>query len=97
MPSKSNNNKGCSQPHADIATIQLYTDYRAGLGKELELQHYALCIYAAWLTRAVLRRAGIEANTSRPVDYSAQDALTSHPNNCTVGTPKHCKTGGSNK
>ncbi len=97
MPSKSNNNKGCSRPQADIATIQLDTDYRAGLGKELEQQYYALCIYAAWLARAVLRRAGLEANTSHSAAHSVQPALTSDPNNCTVGTPRRCKTGGSNE
>ncbi|MDP8238362.1 MAG: hypothetical protein P9X24_04675 [Candidatus Hatepunaea meridiana] len=97
MPSKSSNNKGYSRLQSDIATIHLDTDYRAGLGKELEQHHYALCIYATWLARAVLRQAGIEANTSHSAEHSAQPALTFHPNNCTVGVPSSCKTGGSNK
>jgi len=62
-----------------------------------EQQEYALYFFATWLVRVVLRRVGIEANTSHSAEHTEQPALTSHPNNCTVGTPTYCKTGGSNK
>ena len=50
--------------------LQLKTDSRTEIGKEHELQNYALSLYAIWLTRATIRRAGIKANTSRPLDFS---------------------------
>ncbi|MDP8240039.1 MAG: hypothetical protein P9X24_13185 [Candidatus Hatepunaea meridiana] len=62
-----------------------------------EQQEYALYFFATWLVRAILQRVGVEANTSLPADDSSQHALTSHPNKCTVGTLRYCKTGGSNK
>ena len=62
-----------------------------------EQQEYALYFFATWLVRAILRQAGVEANTSLTADDSEQNALTSDPNNCTVGTTSSCNTGGSNK
>ncbi len=97
MQSKRGNTGKDLDRKTNVAKMHMDTDYRAGVGKELEQQHYALCIYAAWLARTVLRRAGLEANASHSVAPSAQPALTSHPDNCTIGTPKHCKTGGSKK
>ena len=97
MQSKRGNTSKDLDRQTNVASMHMDADYRAGVGKELEQQHNALCIYAAWLVRAVIRRAGIETHTSRLADYSAQPALTSHPDNCTVGTPRHCNTGDSNK
>ena len=79
------------------APFQLEVVYFPCVSSNSELQELALHIFAAWLARAVIRRAGIEANTSHTAAPSTQPALTSHPNDCTVGTPKHCKTGGSDK
>ncbi|MDP8238884.1 MAG: hypothetical protein P9X24_07330 [Candidatus Hatepunaea meridiana] len=62
-----------------------------------EQQEYGLYFFATWLVRVILRRTDVEANTSLPPDDSEKNALTSHPNNCTVGVPSSCNTGGSNK
>jgi len=62
-----------------------------------EQQEYALYFFATWLVRAILRRAGLETNTSHLDEHSSQPSLTSHPNNFTIRIPRYCKTGGSNK
>ena len=82
---------GCSE------AFSLTAEFLNPTGTQLERFESALGVYSTWLARAVIRRAGVEANTSLPVDDSSQPALTSHPVNCTVGTPRYCKTGGSNK
>ena len=97
MQSKRDNTNKDLCRRTNVASMHMDADYRPGLEKEHEQQRYALCIYAAWLVRAVIRRAGIETHTSRLADYSAQPALSSDTLNCTVGTPRHCKTGGSDK
>lgn len=60
-------------------------------------QKLALHTFSTWLARAAARIAGSESNASRSAAHSTQPVLTSHPDNCTVGTPNHCKTGGSDK
>jgi len=79
------------------APFQLKALYFQGVSSDSEVQEFAMQIYVTWLARAALRQAGIEANTSHAAEYSAQPALISDPNNCTVGVPSSCNTGGSNK
>ena len=82
---------GCSETFSLTAEFLNPTEIR------LERFKSALGIYSTWLARAVIRRADLEVNASRSAAHSTQPALTSHPDNCTVGTPRHCKTGGSDK
>ncbi len=84
-----------SSPPKNCGIFRLHSKFVAATCNDLDQQQYALQVYAAWLARAILRRAGIEANTSHSAAHSAQLALTSEPVNCTVGTPSSCKTGGS--
>ena len=66
-------------------------------GNNPERQDYALFLFASWLARIIIRRMDVNGNTSLREDDCLQPALTSEPNNCTVGTLSSCKTGGSNK
>ncbi len=66
-------------------------------GIEPEHQEYALFLFASWLARIIIRRTGVDGNTSLGENDSSQPALTSEPINCTVGTLSSCKTEGSNK
>ena len=96
MPPSTDTSKKDGKQRTNKVEIRLEADYRVGIGKELELQSYTICLYAAWLARAVVRHSGMNTNTSRLTGHSSQNALTSRPNDCTVGTPRYCKTGGSN-
>ncbi|MDP8239966.1 MAG: hypothetical protein P9X24_12820 [Candidatus Hatepunaea meridiana] len=82
---------GCSE------AFSLTAEFLNPTGTQLERFENALGIYSTWLARVIIQRMGIKANTSHSAEHSAQPALTSHPNNCTVGVPSSCKTGGSNK
>ena len=64
---------------------------------EPELQQYALTIYAGWLVKAVIKQIDMIADETDITIESLQPALTSDTLNCTIRTPIHCKTKGSNK
>ena len=77
--------------------FSLTAEYLKPTGIQRERFEIALRIYSAWLARAAVPQAGIEANTSCSAEHPEQPDLTSPPNNRTVGIPMHCSTGDSNK
>ncbi len=89
--------RDCDHRNTCSEAFSLTAEFLNPTGTQLERFESALGIYSTWLARAVVRRAGIEANTFHTAAPSVQPALTSHLNNCTVGTPSSCKTGDSNK
>ena len=79
------------------ATFQLEVFYIPCVSSHSEMQEFALQIFAAWLARVAVRRTSIEPNTSQSSANSEQNALTSEPVGCTVGTQSPCIPGDSNK
>jgi hypothetical protein len=98
MKSKDTNSRQDTvQQFSGIKEFHLTAEFQKPTGTQIERFDYIFGIYSTWLARAVVQRAGLESNTSPPADHSSQPVLTSHLNNCTVGTPRYCNTGDSDK